>query len=201
MVYVEYISRRAGIDLADFQRVVTQVQHAWESGFSDDRLILSAGRTWRLGPEPAYLSIWYTPQAGLSRLDEWTQAFRVQAVVDDEANMSRVARIDGAGCYEPLLDPRPARHGLYYVEWFRPAADDTDIAAFYQESSERFPQLILNLVARRIGRLAPDPGGLAVWTVPDFARLGEIAAALDRRCEPVELTGAGVYTDIGQEIL
>src|SRR4051794_32312616 len=52
MIYVEYVSRRQGIALDDFHRVVRQVQESWAAGHGADRLILNAGRTWRLGPEP-----------------------------------------------------------------------------------------------------------------------------------------------------
>ena len=76
MIYIEYISRRSGIELDDFHRVVRQVQEAWEAGHGADRLIINVGRTWRLGPEPEYLSIWDTGASGLDRLDDWARAFR-----------------------------------------------------------------------------------------------------------------------------
>jgi hypothetical protein len=47
----------------------------------------------------------------------------------------------------------------------------------------------------------PEPGALAVWTLPNFAALAEIADELDRVSEPVQLQAAGTYTDVGQEII
>ncbi|MGH9840593.1 MAG: hypothetical protein ACREEM_17590 [Blastocatellia bacterium] len=201
MVYVEYISRRPGIELADFHRVVKQVQRHWESSHSDDQLILNAGRTWRLGPEPEYLGVWYSPQSGFDRLDEWETAFRNRGEVSDEQTMSRVARIVFAGCYEALREPIRARDGIYYVERFHPAGLPEAIRSFYEERTRGFSSFTLNLLIQRIGRLGPDPGGLAVWTLPSFAALAEIATQLDATHEPVELVGAGLYVDIGQEIL
>ena len=91
MIYIEYISRRPGIELVDFHRVVTQVQKNWSAGQAGDRLILSAARTWRLGSGPEYLGVWYTSDAGFERLDAWQAAFRARGEVGDESTMSRVS--------------------------------------------------------------------------------------------------------------
>jgi len=201
MIYVEYISRRPGIGVAEFHRVVRQVQQNWEAGSPQDRLILNAGRTWRLGPEQEYLGIWHTPGAGLERLGDWERAFRARGEVGDEATMSRVARVDCAGCYDAILEPLPARDALYYVERFRDTQPASLIRSAYEERRERLPRFVLNLLATRIGRLGPDPGGLAVWSVPDYAALGDIVREPEGAQQPVELIGAGLYADIGSEIL
>ena len=60
---------------------------------------------------------------------------------------------------------------------------------------------MLNLLAQRIGKLAPDPGGLGLWTIPSFAALEDLARDLDGISEPVELVAAGTYADTGREIL
>ena len=40
-------------------------------------MILSMGRTWRLGPEPEYLTLPGTRRPpGLGRLDDWDKVFR-----------------------------------------------------------------------------------------------------------------------------
>jgi hypothetical protein len=61
--------------------------------------------------------------------------------------------------------------------------------------------LTLALCVVRIGKLAPDPGGLAVWTLPSYETLAAIARDLDGTIKPVRLMTAGVYNDIGREIL
>ena len=112
-----------------------------------------------------------------------------------------MARIDVAGCYTSLIEPVHTRGGIYYVEFYRPRADGETISAFYAERTARHPRLRLNLLLHRIGRLAPEPGGLAVWVLPEFASLEEIARELDGIDQPVELVTAGTYADFGREIL
>ena len=63
------------------------------------------------------------------------------------------------------------------------------------------PNLTLALCIVRIGKLAPDPGGLAVWTLPSYGALAAIARDLDDISKPVRLATAGVYNDVGREIL
>jgi hypothetical protein len=203
MVYVEYISRRSGIELADFQETFKKVQEGWESSFSEDQLILNAARTWRLGPQPEYLTVWCSPQAGFARLDDWERTFRRRDSDNYGYNspLRRVARMEYAGCYEALVTPTRARKGIYYVEMFRPASTSSAIRKLFEKRASNHNKFTLNLLARRQGKLAPDPGGLAVWTVPKFASLEEIAQELEEVARPVELVGAGVYVDVGEEVV
>jgi hypothetical protein len=203
MIYVEYISRRPGIELADFHETFKKVQEGWESSFSEDQLILNAARTWRIGPQPEYLTVWWSPQAGFARLDDWERTFRRRDSDNYGYNspLRRVARMEYAGCYEALVTPTRARRGIYYVEGFRPAKSSASIRSFFEERAARHNDLTLNLLLRRLGRLAPDPGGLAVWTLPRFASLEEIAQEFDDIKEPVELVEAGVYVDVGEEVV
>jgi hypothetical protein len=113
----------------------------------------------------------------------------------------RVARIDAAGCYDELREPLVGRGGTYYAELFRPTGPREEIARLYAERAHRRPDLVLNLLALRIGKLGPEPGGLAVWTVQSFAALEPVARELDGVAQPIELVAAGTYADTGQEIL
>ena len=200
LIYIEYISRLPGIDLETFRRQAAQGQAGWDSGYEDE-LILSVGRTWRLGPDPGYMTVWHTPSAGLDRIDAWDGIFRSGEADDLEQPFFQVARIDVAGCYDPLIEPVPGRNGTYYAEYFRAHEPHATVISFFQERAEQHPDFVLNLLAHRIGKLAPDPGGLAVWTIPDFAALGEIADELNDVHRPIELETVGTYADFGQEIL
>ena len=201
LVYIEYFSRRPGVDLETFRKQAAQGQEGWDSGFGEDRLVLGLARTWRLGPEPEYMAVWHSPAAGFDRLDSWDKIFRRGEADHLEQPFFQVARIDVAGCYAPLLQPVPGRNAVYYAEFFRAGPDLDAVGAFYRERSEAHSGLTLNLLVHRIGKLGPDPGGIAVWTLPDFASLGAIAAALDGVREPLELVRAGTYADFGNKIL
>src|SRR5688572_2590638 len=147
MIYIEFTSRRPqpGVrenergalalesfesQLQRFHRAVLAGQSGWESSWSEDRLILSVGRTWRLGPEPEYLTVWHTPTAGLARIDDWDKVFRSGEADEVEKPFREVAWIECAGCYEALLDPvrQPSEvkeHNatgprIYYAEFFEP---------------------------------------------------------------------------------
>jgi hypothetical protein len=198
MFYVEYISRRPGVELAEFHQTFLQVQAGWESGYSEDQLLVNAARTWRLGPEPEYFTVWYSPNAGFDRIDEWERIFRARGY---ESQLRQVARMDFAGCYEVLRPPARVTGGIYYVEMYRPTGANEAIQQFYEQRTRTHQQFQLALLMRRIGRLGPDPGGLALWTLPNYAALGEIAADLDGVTNPVSGGTAGVYVDVGREIL
>jgi hypothetical protein len=201
LVYVEYMSRMPGVDVHEADAALNQAQEAWAAAHPEDVLLWSAARTWRLGPEPEIVGIWYTPGAGLDRIDAWDRIFRSGVADHHERPARQVSRIDVAGCYRALRDPVPARGGIYYAEYFRPTGTPGAIRQLYERRLERLPAFALNLLACRIGQLAPEPGGLAVWTIPDFASLAAIATQLDGVREPVEPCAAATYHDVGQEIL
>jgi hypothetical protein len=218
MIYIEFTSRRPQPGLREdgrgalalesfdsqlqrFHRAVLAGQSGWEGSWSEDRMILSIGRTWRLGPEPEYLTVWHAPTAGLARIDDWDRIFRSGEANDLEKPFSELARIERAGCYEPLLDPVRQQNGIYYAEFFEPVGPSDAIRELYVERAASHPELTLALCAARIGKLAPDPGGLAVWTLPSYGALAAIARDLDGMSKPVRLTTAGVYNDVGREIL
>jgi hypothetical protein len=218
MIYIEFTSRRAqpGIrendrgtlspepfesQLARFHRAVLAGQSGWESSWSEDQMIFSMGRTWRLGPEPEYLTVWHSPAAGLKRIDDWDEVFRSGKADEIDKPFRELARIDRAGCYDALLDPKHQRNGIYYAEFFEPVGSHDAIRDLYTGRAAAHANLTLALCAVRIGKLAPDPGGLAVWTLPSYGALAAIARDLDETNGPVRLATAGVYNDIGREIL
>ena len=113
----------------------------------------------------------------------------------------RVSKIEMAGCYDALIEPVRVRNANYYAEFFRATGKIADVQKFYQKRAEHYTDFKLSLLVHRIGRLGPDPGGLAVWTLPNFASLEKIARELDDIDDPVRLETAGTYMDVGQEIL
>ncbi len=203
LVYIEYLSRRPGVSLEGFHGIIGGGQTAWAGDYGEDRLILNVGRTWRLGPEPEYLAVWYTPDFGLERITDWERVFTSGEAAAYEEPFRVAARIDRAGCYEPLLEPVPAKRGPYYAEYFdfAPGASREEVTAFFSERQRQHSDLELNLLLDRIGRLGPDPRGLAFWSLPSYRSLAGIARELDGVAEPITLVTAGLYADLGKEIL
>jgi len=203
LVYIEYISRRPHVSLEQFHAVAGHGQTGWAGDNPGDVLIAMLGRTWRTGPEPEYLGIWYTPGQGLGRFDDWERIFRSGAADAFEEPFSIGARIDRAGSYAPLLEPVPGTSERYYLErfdWAEGASAD-DVRASFEERRDRHSGLALNAVLDRIGRLAPDPRGVALWSLPDWAALEQIARDHDAGDGPVRLVDAGMYSTLGKETL
>jgi hypothetical protein len=202
LVYLEFVSRRPGVGLHEFRSVVAGGQSGWSGDHGTDIAILNVGRTWRIGPEPEYLTAWYNAEAGLGRLDDWNDVFTSGTADAYEEPFRLAARIDRAGCYEPLVEPIRGTTGRYLAEWFDPAPDATrnDLVAFFDERKARHG-FELNLLIERIGLLGPDPRGLAVWSLPSFGAMEAIARDLDGLIEPVVPVTATLYADLGQEQL
>jgi hypothetical protein len=149
LAYIEYFSRRPGVELADFRNAVSKAVGTWEGGDADDQMLVSAGRTWRLGPDPEYLTVWHSPRLGLDRLDGWDAAFRGGGHEAEHIRTFRsFARIEVAGCYEPLLPPvaattqagaagKSAPAAVYYMEYFRPSGTHAAIRSLFRERAAR----------------------------------------------------------------
>ncbi|CAN5740067.1 MAG: hypothetical protein ACR2HP_05195 [Ilumatobacteraceae bacterium] len=212
LVYIEMISRRPGVGLHEFHAVAGMGQSGWGDEYGDDIAVLNVGRTWRMGEEPEYLCAWYSPGHGLERIDEWEATFASGAADRFEEPFRIAARIDRAGCYVPLLEPVVGTAGRYYAEWFdvAPGRSRDDVADGFRHRRERHGALTLNLLVDRIGLLGPAPRGLAVWGVPSWAAVAEIAEDLtgdfdgdgdDGAMRPVRLVSASFYADFGREQL
>jgi hypothetical protein len=203
LVYIEYISRRPGVSLEAFHALAGQGQTGWSAENPEEVLLANLGRTWRTGPEPEYLAFWYTPRQGLDRFDDWERIFRSGEADEFEEPFKIAARIDQAGSYEPLTEPTPVGTERVYLEFFDIAEESTreDVRVAYEERAGAHPELTLNFVLDRIGRLGPDPRGIAAWGLPSWANLEEIARDLDGETAPVRLVNAGMYSEFGKETL
>ena len=164
--------------------------------------MLNIGRTFRTGPLPGYMAVWYTPGSGLERIGDWERIFKSGEADHVEEPFKLAARIEAAGCYDPLLDPVQGRGRLYYVEYFDFAegASRGEVAAAYERRRDGQEDLDLHLLVDRIGQLGPDPRGLAVWGMDGWGSLDGAARGL-RDDEPVRLVDAGLYRDLGDETL
>ena len=202
-VYIEYISRRSGVPLESFHAIAGPGQARWAGQYPEDRLILNVGRTWRLGPEPEYLAVWHTPGKGAERLGEWQAIFGTGEASHIEDPFNAVGRIDVAGFYEPLFDPVPGAGPVYYAEYFDWAdgATEESVRSLFSERRSAHSGLVLNLVADRIGKLGPEPRGVAFWQLPSYRELEGVAREAAQPGGPIVVARSGVYADIGEEIL
>lgn len=203
LIYVEYTSRRPGVALEDFHSGVREGQSGWADDFEVDVLLLTIARTWRIGPRPEYLTVWYSARAGLERLDEWQAIFESGQAQHLEDSFSRVASIDAAGCYEPLLTPTPGEKGPYAVEFFttRDGATADDVAAAITARDAALPEATVRVAAERIGSLGPEPPGFVVWEVSRFAAVRQIVDTAPGPGSELAVVSTGLYANVGQEIL
>lgn len=203
LVYIEFISRKPGVSIEAFHFAANRGQTGWSGEYADDILLLNMGRTFRLGPEPEYVSVWYTPNAGIERVGEWERIFGSGEADDFEETFRLAGRIDRAGCYEPLLEPTAGREGLYYAEYLdlAPRSTRDEVRALFEERLARHPDATLNLLCDRIGALGPEPRCLAVWTAPSWKAIDVLARDLEGIDQPVRLVEGAVYRDLGAETL
>ncbi len=203
LIYVEFRSRRQWAELALFHGVTARKQYTWTDEYPEDVQLLNLARTWRLGPEPEYLTIYHSPASGVGRLGEWERIFRSGEVSFIESSARLAFRIDRAGCYRDLVAPVAGEGGPYYVEYFSTDEDDADdrVAEAFTARRDGLGGLTLHLLALRIGCLAPPPGGLAVWGLRDYTDLERVAVGAHGAGPGVMVTEAGVYADLGEEIL
>ncbi len=199
MIYAEYIERDRFMPMEIFRRFADQ--SSWTD--PDDGMVGNFGRTMRMGPTPAYMCFWQCK--GLERMDEWETHFRTPEAAMDAAEQAtfRAIHLARGGCYDELVQgPAVDRDGLICIEYFAApeSAPGEEVAAHFEGRAARHPEAALNFVLRRIGRLGPNPGCLAVWTFADYAAMEPFQrASLDD--DPYRPEETGIYRWMGKDIL
>lgn len=204
LIYIEFISRRAGVSLEAFHQVAGRGQTGWADENAEDQLLLALGRTWRVGPEPEYLGVWFSPDGDLGRLDEWERIFRSGAADHVEQPFRLAARIDQAGCYEPLLPPiAGGDRERFYAEYFEiaAAAKREQVVESYRRRAVDHPELTLHLLVDSIGLLAPPPRALAVWSGETWAGLEALARSAPTGDGAINVAEVALYSSFGRETL
>jgi hypothetical protein len=200
MIYVEFIEREAAIPREIFRYLADQ-SASWVQA-DQDQYLGQLGRTMRLGPHPAYLTLFRVK--GLFRIDEWESYFRSEAYSKNLRSfaMQRSLRMARDGCYDELIPTEQIADGIYYLEYFTPPDDSAHeaVADHFQERTRRHPEGQLALLLQRIGRLAPDPGGIVAWRFSSSAT----AEPMLRDCyvdNAFRVIDAGFYRRFGEEII
>ena len=199
MIYIEYIERDRQMPMDIFRLYANQ--SAWTA--PEDGLVGMFGRTMRLGPHPAYLAFWQCK--GMARMDEWEAYFRSDDFLghgSEHATFEAIHLVRG-GCYDVLVQgPVAAPESLICIEYFgAPAADaDAAIAGHFRARESAAAGASLDFVLRRIGRLGPDPGCLAVWSFADYVAMEPFQRA-DLDGDPYRPMETGIYRWLGRDIL
>jgi hypothetical protein len=198
MLYVEFIERDRQMPIEVFRAL--GVQSAWED--PNDELLGQIGRTMRLGPHPAYMA--FCRFDDFKRLDEWEAHFRSEKHARDKRMHAKHQAIHHfrAGCFDEVAPACRLSGGLYYVEFFSTTASvsQADLADHFSRRQALHPAGDLAMVLRRIGLLAPDPGGMAIWSVKNYVAIEAIARDVGGTPD-IRPAMAGVYRDFAAEIL
>jgi hypothetical protein len=199
MIYVEFISREPGIPREIFRYIGDQ-STSWVQA-DRDQFLGQLGRTMRIGPHPAYMTIFRV--SGLERLQEWEDYFLSDQYFSNLRSfaMQRSLQMVRDGCYDELVPTEQIGDGLYFLEFF--GADDdisnSSIEAEFAQRSERHSDARLVMLLRRIDLLGPDPGGIAGWRL-NSARDLESFIRTPLRMQSVNRRDAGLYRRFGKEI-
>jgi predicted ester cyclase len=190
LVYAEFFRRLPGVSLDDFHRIATSGFAQWSRLYPQDELIANVGRTWRMGPY-AYFLAWRC--RGMERWDEWNTIFGSGDVDDIENPILDVMTTDAAGFYRELVPSSPAvGASAYYLETFAPWSGAAE--AYRRRAQQHGAELVM--LVERVGRLAPEPGGIALFALDALSDAARLQADV-----PPAVVDVGLYAPTGSEIL
>jgi len=195
MIYAEFIARDRNIPWEIFRHHGRQ---DWAA--AEDRMVANLGRTMKLGPEPHYMSWWQIPS--IVRMDEWEAHFRQPEGrrYQAESPTARALNFYRGGLYDVILGEGNVPPGLHLVEFFSAARETPEaIRAYFTERSSHASAGRLVYVINRLALLAPDPGGMALWS---FGSYVEAEPFLRRSLGegPLRVESAGLYRNYGDDI-
>ncbi len=194
MILAEYIARDRNVPWELFRH------HGRQDWVSDeDVMVANLGRTMKIGPQPHYMCWWRIKS--IARMDEWEAYFRTDEGKRYGATSPVPRALDfyQAGLYDEIVGDGKAPDGLHLAEFFAADPDATTAALrdYFQRRSGAGGKL--TYVINRLGLMAPDPGGIALWTFPSYAEAEGFmrAKAPDG---PVKISAAGLYRNFGDDI-
>jgi hypothetical protein len=195
MIYAEFIARDRNIPWEVFRHHARQ---DWAS--EQDRMVANLGRTMKLGPEPHYMCWWQI--SSLARLDEWEAHFREEAgrLYLAESPVVRAMNFYRCGLYDVIHGEGEVSPGLHLIEFFSSSGMSAEaLGDHFAERSAGAGAGRLAYVIHRVGLLAPDPGGMALWS---FASYVEAEPFIRRQvpADTVRIESAGLYRNFGDDI-
>lgn len=193
MILAEYIARDRNVPWEVFRH------HGRQDWVSDqDVMVANLGRTMKIGPQPHYMCWWRIKS--IARMDEWEDYFRTAEGRHYAATspVPRAMEFYQAGLYDEIIGGGTVPDGLHLVEFF--AADDASNDEVRDYFQRRFGGSgRLTSVIRRLGLMAPDPGGIALWTFDNYVTAEGFMRA-KAPAGPVTIRSAGLYRNFGDDI-
>ena len=194
LMFVEYIARPHGVPIELFHKHARQ---DWPA--SEDGVVANLARMNKLGPKPHYMCWWAIKS--LARIDEW------HAYYNSVAGRSHLAKSDDAkvldfqrhGVFDIVLCGGVVGGGLHFAEFFN--AEDlssAELAEAFQARAASASPGHLAYVLKRLGLIAPDPGGIALWTFPSLAAAEPFLRAPLPKGD-FTISARGVYRPMGEE--
>jgi hypothetical protein len=193
MMFVEYIAPHHSVPIELFHRHAKQ---EWTP--AEDVVVANLARMNKLGPEPHYMCWWEIRSLG--RLDEWHAFY-----TSDEGRLhlarsadAKVIDFQRHGLYDVVIGSGPVAKGLHIVEFFEAdALAAGEVRNAFERRAAAAPSGRLDYVLKRLGLLAPDPGGIALWTFGSLAAAEPFLRA--PRPEKPDIIAQGVYCPMGEE--
>ena len=193
MILAEYIRRDRNVPWELFRHHGKQ---DWTS--DEDVMVANLGRTMKIGPEPHYMCWWKIKS--IARMDEWEAYFRTPEGKHYAATSPVPRALDfyQAGLYDEVIGDGRVPDGLHLAEFF--AADEAnldEIRDYFRRRSTTGGSL--TYVIRRLGLMAPEPGGIALWTFESYVAAEDFMRA-KAASGPVQIRSAGLYRNFGDDI-
>jgi hypothetical protein len=133
-------------------------------------------------------------------MDAWEDYFRTPEGRDyaQTSPVPRALDFFQAGLYDTIVGAGQVPDGLHLVEFFAAdPASGAEVAEFFRNRDPHGGRLVY--VLKRLGLMAPDPGGIALWSFPSYVA----AEAFMRAAAPsgaVRVSAAGLYRNFGKDI-
>jgi hypothetical protein len=196
MIFAEYIERDRAMPLEIFRH------HGRQDWVSDeDVMVANLGRTMRLAPVPHYMCWWKI--ASIARMDAWEAHFRTPAgqLYAAHTPVSRALNFTRCGLYDEIVgDGTPVPPGLHLVEFFTAdGVSPAELGRHFERRAAAATAGRLVYVINRLGLLAPDPGGMALWSFDSYVAAEPFLRARHDH-GPAPVVEAGLYRNFGDDI-
>jgi hypothetical protein len=195
MIFVEHIHRDRSTPWEVFRKLGGQ---DWVA--EGDRMIANLGRTMRLAPEPHYMCWWQIPS--IARMDEWEAHFRTPEgrLYLAESPTNKALHFTRCGLYDDIIGDGEVPAGLHLVEYFVPEPAGSDaVRRSFRDRGSKTKAGRLTYVLTRVGHLAPNPGGIALWSFDSYLQAEPFLRASASQ-SAVQITEAGLYRNFGDDI-